>query len=337
MPAEAASGASADAVAMPAAVWDGALPEPITRVGTQRDVLGECPLWCERGQCLWWVDIRTPLLRRWVPATQVLTSWAMPDMIGAIALADDGRVLVALSSRLALFDPHSGANSDAERLTLPTTAETVIVPHASAFETLIEPNFSNLDHRFNDGRCDAQGRLWIGSMNNLSRGPEGRLFRFERSTGLVEVLAGICIPNSLAFSPDGGTLYFADSLRHRIEAFDFDAASGSIGPAWPFATSPAPAFPDGSCVDEHGYLWNAEFHGARLLRYAPDGRLDRVIALPVRRPTCCTFGGADLATLYITTTCQKMRPADLAAEPLAGALLALRPGVRGLPEPRFKT
>ncbi len=84
-------------------------------------------------------------------------------------------------------------------------------------------------------------------------------------------------------------------------------------------------------------MWNAEFHGARLLRYAPDGRLDRVIALPVRRPTCCSFGGPDLATLYITTTSQKMSPAELAAEPLAGALLALRPGVRGLPEPRFRT
>jgi sugar lactone lactonase YvrE len=290
------------------------LASAIARVGTQRDILGECPLWDERTNGLWWIDIRAPALRHWQSDTSELRTWPMPELIGSIALADDGRLLVALSTRLALFDLASGA-----------------------FETLAEPNFANPDHRFNDGRCDRQGRFWVGSMNNLTRAPEGCLYRFDLKRGLIEAMRGICIPNSLAFSPDGATMFFADSLRHAIESFDYDVSSGRPGAARPFATIVSPAFPDGSCIDAEGGLWNAEFHGGRLVRYLPDGRVDRVVALPVQRPTCCTFGGPGLGTLYVTTTSQKMSQAELAAEPLAGALLALDVGLRGLPEPRFKT
>ena len=289
-------------------------PPAIERIGDQRDILGECPLWDERAQCLWWVDIRAPALRCIDPASGTLRCWTMPDLVGSIALADDGRLLVALSSRIAVFDPRD-----------------------ATFRTLAEPRFADPDLRFNDGRCDPRGRFWIGSMNNITRAPQGRLFRLDPAEGLVGVADGIRIPNSLAFSPDGATMYFADSLRYAIEAFDYDLERGRIGAARPFARTAEPAFPDGSCVDAEGFLWNAEFHGARLVRYAPDGRVDRVIALPVQRPTCCAFGGPDLATLFVTTTSQRMSESELAAEPLAGALLAFEPGVRGLPEPRFAT
>ena len=298
----------------------------LRRIGTQRDVLGECPLWDERASCLWWIDIRAPALRCFALARNQVRSWPMPEMLGSIALTDDtrddtrndsrndgNRLLLALSSRLALFDPASGA-----------------------FETVAEPRFADPNLRFNDGRCDLQGRFWVGSMNNITRAPVGCLYRFERQHGLVEVASGICIPNSLAFSPDGRTMYFADSLQHRIDAFEYDPASGRRGAARPLATTTPPAFPDGSCIDAEGCLWNAEFHGARLVRYTPAGAIDRVLPLPVKRPTCCTFGGADLRTLFITTTSQRMSDAELAAEPLAGALLALDVGVAGLPEPRFR-
>ena len=290
----------------------------LRRIGTQRDVLGECPLWDERAHCLWWVDIRAPALRRLDAASGEVRTWPLPEMVGSLALTEGTGhardcLLLALSSRLALFDPHSGT-----------------------LETLAEPGFAHADLRFNDGRCDAQGRFWVGSMNNITRGPEGCLYRFDTAHGLVEVARGICIPNSLAFSPDGRTMYFADSLTHRIDAFDYDARTGTRGTGREFARSTPPAFPDGSCVDAEGGLWNAEFHGARLVRYRPDGTVDRVIAMPVQRPTCCTFGGADLRTLYVTTTSQRMSEAELAAEPLAGALLALEVGVAGLPEPRFR-
>lgn len=284
------------------------------RVGRQTDILGECPLWNESEQALYWVDIRRPALRRLVHTSGRIDSWSMPALVGSIALADDGRLLVALADELALFDTSTGA-----------------------METIANPPARIADHRFNDGRCDRQGRFWAGTMNNITRAAEGVLYRLDRARGLVGVMSGISIPNSLAWSPDGRTMYFADSLRYAIFAHDFDIASGQMGPPRVFATTQAPAFPDGSAIDAAGYLWNAEFNGARVVRYAPDGHVDRVIGLPVQRPTCCAFGGPDLDVLYVTTTSQNMTPAELEAQPLAGALLALDAGTRGLPEPRFIT
>lgn len=289
------------------------------RIGAQRDVLGECPLWDERTQRLWWVDIRAPALRCMRrrssddEAGGDIRSWPLPEMVGSIALVDDGRLLLALSSSLMLFDPASGEQ-----------------------ETIASPHFTNPDHRFNDGRCDRQGRFWVGSMNNITRAPEGTLYRLAGRGALEPVVSGLCIPNSLAFSPDGATMYIADSLRHSIEACAYDGAKGAIGARRTLAITDAPAFPDGSAVDAEGFLWNAEFNGGRVVRYAPDGRIDRVLATPVPRPTCCTFGGPEFATLYVTTASQQMDAAALAAMPLAGALLAVDDiGVRGLPESRF--
>ena len=289
------------------------LNAPALRVGSQRDVLGECPLWDERTGTLWWIDIRAPAVRRLDPPSGEVRSWPLPELVGSIALTTDpSLLLVALSTRIALFDPAT-----------------------NRLQTLAESGFTNPDHRFNDGRCDRQGRFWVGSMNNITRAPEGRLYRFDRAGSLQEVAAGICIPNSLAFSPDGRTLYFADSLQHRIDAYAYAPESGRLGSRRVLAHIAPPAFPDGSCIDADGFLWNAEFHGGRLARHAPDGRLDRIVDLPVQRPTCCTFGGPDFRTLYVTSTSQRMTAAELDAEPLAGALLALDVGVRGLPEPRF--
>ena len=293
-----------------------AQPHP-ARVGTQTDLLGECPLWDERLQCMWWVDIRAPALRRWDPARQALQTWPLPELVGSIALTErDGVVLVALRSRLALFDTAS------ER-----------------FETLVEARLPQ-DHRFNDGRCDRQGRFWVGTMHHLTRAPEGSLFRLD-AQGFSEVIAGgIAIPNSLAFSPDGRTMYFADSLQHRIDAFDYDPAAGRRGAARVLAAIEPPAFPDGSCVDAQGFLWSAQFHNARLVRYAPDGRVDRTLAVPMKRPTCCTFGGDDFGTLYVTGVSHSMSDAEHAADPQAGALFAFdigrEWGIHGLPEPRLR-
>lgn len=283
----------------------------ITRVGTQRDILGESPLWDERGRCLWWVDIRQPAIRRLDPATDEVRSWPLPALVGCIALVDDGRLLVALPQQIALFDPADGH-----------------------LEPFVEPPPMPADHRFNDGRCDRLGRLWLGSMNNLTRAPEGVLYCLEGRT-LRAVRGGVCIPNSLAFSPDGGTMYFADSLRYALHGYDYDAATGTPGPERMLATTQPPGFPDGSTVDAEGFLWNAEFNAGRLVRYAPDGRIDRTVEMPVPRPTCCAFGGPDLSVLYVTTASQQMSPEQLEAQPLAGALLALDVGVRGVPESRF--
>lgn len=283
----------------------------ITRVGTQRDILGESPLWDERAGCLWWVDIRQPAIRRLDPVTAEVRTWPMPALVGCIALVEDGRLLVALPQQIALFDPADGR-----------------------LEPFVEPPPMAGDHRFNDGRCDRQGRFWVGSMNNITRAPEGVLYCLE-GRALRPVRAGICIPNSLAFSPDGRTMYFADSLRYQLYGYDYDGATGTPGRERVLATTRPPGFPDGSTVDAEGFLWNAEFHAARLVRYAPDGRVDRTVEMPVPRPTCCAFGGPELGVLYVTTASQHLSPQELQAQPLAGALLALDVGVRGLPESRF--
>jgi sugar lactone lactonase YvrE len=172
-------------------------------------------------------------------------------------------------------------------------------------------------------------------MHNVTRAPEGVLYSLEESGPMVPVRTGVCIPNSLASSPGGRTMYFADSLRYAIFAHDYHLATGTMGVERVFVASKAPAFADGSAVDAEGFLWSAEFNGARLVRYAPDGRIDRVLPLTLKRPTCCDFGGSDLYLLHITTASQNMSEAELQGEPLAGALLALEVGVCGLPEPRF--
>ncbi len=282
------------------------------RIGTQTDILGESPLWDDQAQCLYWLDIRRPALRRLCPDTGRVDSWSLPGLAGSIALTNDHRLLVALPQEIVLFDPDKGT----------------MVP-------FVKPPPQPDGHRFNDGRCDAQGRFWVGTMHNLTRAPEGVLYRLEGNGPMVPVRTGICIPNSLAFSPDGRTMYFADSLRYAIFSHDYDLATGTMGAERVFAASTPPAFADGSAVDAEGFLWNAQFKGGQLVRYAPDGRIDRVLPLPVKLPTCCAFGGPNLDLLYITTASQNMSEAEMKAEPLAGALLALNVGVCGLPEPRF--
>lgn len=278
------------------------------RIGDQTDDLGECPVWSAAEGALYWVDIRRPAIRRFVPATGAVETWAAPAMVGAIGLLGGGRLVAALGDGVALFDASTGG-----------------------FETLCRLPGMPAGHRFNDGRCDPAGRFWVSTMHNETRGPEGTLFRLDAS-GLVPVLTGLRIPNSLCWSPDGATMYFADSLDHAIRAYPYDPATGEPGPPRPFAEVAAPAIPDGSTVDAEGRVWTAEFDGGRVVCRDPAGRTVRAIATPVPRPTSCAFGGEDLDVLYVTTASQFMTEAERAAMPLAGALLAYDVGVRGLPE-----
>ncbi len=288
-------------------------PPTLHRIGQQIDILGESPVWDEHAQALYWVDIRRPALRRLTAVRAEIQTWPLPDLVGSIALVDDGRLLLALGDEIQLFDPAQGA-----------------------FERLARLPERIDGHRFNDGRCDRQGRFFVGTMHNVTRAPEGVLYRLQGRGGLQPVMHGLCIPNSLCWSPEGTTMYFADSLQHAIQAHDYDPASGRPGPGRPFARSEPPGFPDGATVDAEGFVWSAQFRSSCVVRHAPDGRLDRVIPLPVDKPTAVAFGGPTLERLYITTASQFMTPEERAAQPLAGALLAIDVGVHGLPEPRFR-
>lgn len=282
----------------------------IRRIGTTVDTLGEGPVWDPESQALFWVDIKAPAVQR-LAADGGVTRWAMPDSVGSLALADDGRILVALRDRFCLFDPASGGFAELARLR--DDGEGI---------------------RANDGKCDRQGRFWLGSMDEGRRAQRGRLYRLERGV-LSAVLDGLDVPNALCWAPDGRTMYFADSPRRAIWAFAYDPASGALGERRVFATCEGES-PDGATVDEAGFVWSARYGGGRVVRHAPDGRVDRVIAVPgARQVTSCAFGGADLGTLFITTAAQLLDAAGLAAQPGAGGLFAVKPGVRGLAEPRY--
>jgi sugar lactone lactonase YvrE len=290
----------------------GNMTEQVTCVLPAEARLGEVPVWSQRDRLLYWVDIRAPALHALNPVTGHSRAWPMPEAIGAVALHADGGLLVALASGLARFDP-----SDASL-------------------TLLRPVEADIPtSRLNDGRCDRQGRFWFGSMDRSTPDSRGFLYRYDPDGSLHRLLDGIEVPNGLAFSPDGGTMYFCDSPTLRLQAFALDPVSGDIVHAATFVQCEPPGVPDGAVTDSEGCLWVAHFGGARLTRYRPDGHVDRVIPLPVERPTACCFGGENLDTLFVTSSRQNLDEAALRRFPLSGAVFAIRPGVRGLPEPIF--
>lgn len=286
--------------------------QSFTRIGEQSDVLGEGPTWSVREQALYWVSIRLPGVRRYHPASGRIDTWTLPEFVGSLALRARGGLIVALRSGMAAWDPGSGT-----------------LDMLSAPEAHIE------HHRFNDGKCDRQGRFWAGTMHDVTRDPVGSLYRLDTRGHCEAVLGGIRIPNSLAWSADGRRMMFADSPARLIRAYDFDIATGSVSGEREFARVPEPAIPDGAAMDAEDHLWVAIYDGWRLHRYAPDGSLVRVVELPVQRPTMMAFGGADLKTLYITTASQKLTPEELERQPLAGALLAMPVDVPGVPDAEY--
>lgn len=277
------------------------------------DVLGEGPVWSEQDQSLYRVDIAGRRVRRFTPATGQQREWIVPSDVGALALRAGGGAVVALRTGFALLDLGSGR-----------------------LDPLGDPEQGRPDNRFNDGACDRAGRFWAGTLHDDELEPLGSLYRLDPDLGWHAVLHDVICSNGLGWSPDDRTMYFTDSRVGRIDAFDFDLASGSLSRRRPFAVLDGQdGVPDGLTVDADGYVWSAVWDGWRVVRYAPDGTVDRVVELPVQRPTSCAFGGPDLTTLYVTSAARGLTSAERVAGPLGGSLFALQPGVRGLPEPLF--
>ena len=243
-----------------------------------RNKLGEGPVWDAREQALFWVDIEGRRLHRCGADGGDVRIWDLPERIGSFALRERGGFVMALATGFAFFDPETG---DIEWVARP--------------EAMIARN------RFNDGKCDRAGRFWAGTMDDRLTEHTGSLFRLDADRSAHRMDGAIAIPNSIAWSPDDRTMYFADTVDREILAYDFEPATGEIANRRVFATTEGSASPDGSTVDGEGFLWNAQWGASRLVRYAPDGRIDRIVELPVRYPTSCMFGGADLSTLYVTS------------------------------------
>jgi len=278
-----------------------------------RNKLGEVPVWDVAEQALYWVDIEGKKLFRLDHASGAVREWQFAERIGSFALRQQGGLVCAFESGFAFFDPASGA-----------------VDWIARPEAMIRRN------RFNDGKCDRAGRFWAGTMDDRLAEHTGSLYRLDPDRSVHRLDGAIGISNSLAWSPDDRTFYFADTMDGAIYAYDFDARSGGIANKRVFVrTDDQPGSPDGSTIDAEGYLWNAQWDGWRLVRYAPAGHVDRIVDLPVQKPTSCMFGGPDLRTLYVTSAIWDLSAAALATQPWAGGVLALDVGVAGLPEPRF--
>lgn len=274
------------------------------------DLLGECPLW--DGRELWWVDILAPALKRLDPASGAVRALALPEPIGSFALRRAGGILAAMKSGLYFLNPEDGA-----------------------LECVAQPELARPQNRFNDGRCDRDGRFWAGTMKDEGpREPAGSLYRLDADRRCTRERGNLYVPNSLCWSPDGATMYLSDTHRHVIWAYAYDRASGAPSAERVFAQGDE-LHPDGACVDAEGCVWSCQYGGWRIVRFTPAGAIDRVLELPVANPTCCCFGGEALDTLYVATATQKLAPEALARQPLAGSVLALRPGAKGLPESRF--
>jgi sugar lactone lactonase YvrE/DNA-binding IclR family transcriptional regulator len=275
--------------------------------------LGEGPHWSARDERLYFVDILAPALLTGDPAAGTYVATPVPELIGFVVPRERGGFV-------------AGMHGELRGLELPGGATTV----------LARPEADHPGNRFNDGKCDRRGRLWAGTLAIDTTPGQGRLWRLDGAGRLSEMDRGFHVANGLGWSPDDKTFYFTDTAKHTIYAYDFDIESGDIANRRVFVRVPdEEGRPDGLTVDTEGFVWSAHWDGWCITRYDPDGKVERVINLPVPRPTSCVFGGPDLTTLYVTSARIRLSAAQLADAPLSGSVFAIDTGIKGLPEAVF--
>lgn len=285
-----------------------------------QNATGESPVWSAREQALYWVDIPAGKLHRWDPANDSSQSWKAPQMLACIARAGNGEWVAGMEDGIyRLIQEADG-----------TLSNTLLAG--------VEHPLTGM--RFNDGRCDRQGRFWAGTMlMDMGAGASvGAMYRYSAADNevLTAQLSDFIVPNGLAFSPDGKTMYLSDSHPsvQKIWAYDYDIDSGTPHNRRLFVDMNSYlGRPDGAAVDAEGCYWICGNDAGLIHRFTPSGKLDQSLNVPVKKPTMCAFGGPNLDTLYVTS----IRPGgDISDQPLAGGVFALRPGVKGLEEPAFK-
>jgi L-arabinonolactonase len=295
---------------------------PITCIAKSNDRLGEGCLWDATNNCVWWLDIPLPSrIHRLDPATGAHRSWTFTVLLSAITLRYDGKMLVGGEHGLYIFDPATGA----------------LKPHS-------HPDANAIGNRGNDGASDAKGRFWFGTMQqNIA--PNGDNLPITRDSGNLYSIepdgiatlreSDIGVSNGPCWSPDNKIFYFTDSKAQIIWAYDFDLDTGAISNRRVFNDTKDHGYPDGATVDDEGFLWSARWDGACVLRIDPQGRIDRVVEMPAKRPTCVCFGGPNLDTLYVTSSRANLPTDDLARNSLQGGLFCVDPRVTGKAKFRF--
>jgi sugar lactone lactonase YvrE len=280
-----------------------------------RAELGECPIWSVEEQALYFVDIKGKALHRFAPATGAHRTFSMPEEIGCIGFGKGGGFIAGFRSGLWLLD------AEGNRL-----------------RKLADNPEDQRTSRFNDGRVDPAGRYLAGTIDEPKDGGKAHLYRYD-SRGITSLAEGLLTSNGVAFSPDGRTLYHADTPTFTVWRYAYDPTTGQATDKTLFVrlqpTETDRGRPDGAAVDAEGCYWTALFEGGRIQRYSPDGRLLAEHSVPARCPTMVCFGGPDLKTLYVTSA-RTGRPADeLDAYPHSGSLFTMPVDVPGLPEYKF--
>ena len=281
-----------------------------------RAALGEGPTWSREERRLYWVNINGHTVNRFDPATGANEVCQLPEQVGSFVLREQGGLVVALRSGFHFLDFDT-----------------------AALTPIVDPEADKPDNRFNDGRCGPDGRFWAGTMRDPQDPAQrtGALYCLDTDLSWRTMVSDVGVSNGLAFSPDGGTMYYADTRQETIWAFDFRAEDGTLSNRRVFATThDLPGRPDGGCVDAEGFYWSANVDGWQMVRFAPDGSVDRTIKLPVQKPTMPAFGDDNLEIMYVTSIGSGGSTPLEPGQPQAGSIFACEPGMSGLPEPKFR-
>ena len=278
-------------------------------------VLGESALWSVEEQALYWVDIKNPTIHRFHPSTGERKKIRIQTEIGSIGLATDNRLVAGTRMGFAFIGISDGSWRD-----------------------IADPEGKGRDNRvrLNDGKVDRKGRFWCGGIEDPGMSEISSLYRLDADRSVHRMEGPVRISNCICWSPDDRTMYFADSRRRTVWAYDFDIEAGTISNRRDLIkVADDEGVPDGATVDAEGFLWIAHMRGGKVRRYDPAGKMEREIRFPVGLTSCPAFGGPDLTTLYVTTASMLFGPADFAREPDAGSVFAVETGIKGLPEPVF--
>ena len=278
-------------------------------------ILGEGSIWDYKKQVLYWIDIQKGLLYKYDPVAETNTMYELHQNVGTIVPETDNTVIVALKDGVYRF-------------TLST----------NTFEFIGKPASLKTQERFNDGKCDPQGRFWVGTMRISGKAGDSYLYKMDHDGTFTEMLDSVSISNGIIWSPDGTKMYYIDTPTRKVMAFDFDGQTGTISnPRVAVTVADTLGHPDGMTIDAEGRLWVAMYGGHAVCRFNPDnGELLQRIEVPAKNVTSCAFGGPGLDELYITTASQGMNEADKKAYPLAGGLFRVKPGVKGMKSNYFK-
>jgi sugar lactone lactonase YvrE len=286
---------------------------PIVNVLEARARLGEGPVWDDQTQRVYWVDIYNHVVHQFIPSTGQDRVFKVGELVSCVALTRSQKLLMTLRHDLAYLDTLTG------EVTLIQTVEGD------------KPN-----NRFNDGKCDPQGRFWFGSMSRSLEKGQGTLYRYDPDGSLHIMEKNVTLSNGLGWSPDQKTFYYTDSPLKIIYAYDYDPPTGNITRRRIFVDlSHAPSYPDGLTVDAEGCVWSVQWDGWCILRFAPNGRLIQRVPMPVKRPTSCVFGGKEGDLLYVTSASVGLSEPEIQESFYAGDLFCVRLDVTGLPSNRF--